>query len=192
MIRVVVTGSECTGKTTLAQALADHFEAPCVPEYVRVFVQEQGRAPAAEEVETIARGQIALEAQYAACGSSLLILDTDLLSTVVYSRHYYGDCPSWVAAEMSRRAGDLYLLAGIDVPWVADGRQRDRGHRREEMQRLFHDAVGDRSLRAVDVKGSLTDRLRTAIAAVGAVRRTRRSPPDSCPGDVDSRLKDAS
>lgn len=171
MMRVVVTGSECTGKSTLARALADHFKVPCVPEYVRLFVQDKGRAPTAIDVDAIARGQIALEAEHAASEPDLLILDTDLLSTVVYSRHYYGVCPAWVAAELSRLPGDLYLLAGIDVPWVPDGTQRDRGHRRQEMQALFVDALARRALHAVPVQGSSADRLRSAIAAIGAARQ---------------------
>jgi nicotinamide riboside kinase len=126
-------------------------------------------------VDALARGQLALEAEHAARGCSLLILDTDLLSTVVYSSHYYGMCPPWIVEELSQRAGDLYLLAGIDVPWVADGTQRDRGHRREEMQELFADALAQRSLRAVEVNGSVAERLRAAIAAVGAARSTCRS-----------------
>lgn len=170
-MRIVVTGSECTGKTTLAQALADHFKVPCVPEYVRMFVQEQGRPPTAADVDAIARGQVALEAEYAASGGSLLILDTDLLSTAVYSRHYYGECPPWVAAKLSRQPGDLYLLAGIDVPWVPDGAQRDRGHRRAEMQQLFRDALAQRSLKTVELQGAMADRLRSAIGAIGAARR---------------------
>lgn len=173
-MRVVVTGSECTGKTTLARAVAAHFAVPCVPEYARLFVQEQGRSPTSADVEFIARGQIALEQEYASGRRDLLVLDTDLLSTVVYGHHYYGACPGWVEAELSRRGGDLYLLAGIDVPWVADGAQRDRGHRREEMQRLFRDALAAGPSRAVEVVGSPADRLRTAIAAIGALRGRRR------------------
>lgn len=176
MIRVVVTGSECTGKTTLCGALAHHYGVPCVPEYVRRFVRERGSAPEAADVGHIARGQLAIERQIAADASDLLLLDTDLLSTVVYSRHYFGGCPDWIETELSRRPADLYLVAGIDVPWVADGVQRDRGHRREEMQQLFRDALEQRALGFIEVVGSPADRLRRAIAAVGALRRERRGP----------------
>ncbi|MCH7825440.1 MAG: ATP-binding protein, partial [Acidobacteria bacterium] len=125
MKRVVVTGSECTGKTTLAGALARHYQVPWVPEFARRFVSEKGAAPAFADVEAIARGQVALEDEVAATASTLLIQDTDLLSTVVYSHHYYGACPAWVEAALQERCADLYLLAGIDVPWVADGDQRE-------------------------------------------------------------------
>lgn len=166
MIRVVVTGSECTGKTTLAQALAQHFQVPWVPEYARQFVEEKRRAPEYPDVEAIARGQIALEESMAAKASSLLIQDCDLLSAIVYSRHYYGDCPRWIEESLLDRPANLYLLAGIDVAWVPDRNQRDRGNRREEMQGLFRHALEGRNLDFVEIEGSREHRLSLAIFAV--------------------------
>ncbi len=166
MIRVVVTGSECTGKTTLAQTLADHYETLWVPEYVRQFVEEKGAPPEYPDVEAIAHGQIALEDRYLAEASKLLIQDCDLLSTVLYSRHYFGDCPLWIQQALLDRRPDLYLLADIDVPWVPDGEQRDRGDRREEMQGLFLHALDRHHLPFVEVRGRRRQRLSAAIAAI--------------------------
>jgi NadR type nicotinamide-nucleotide adenylyltransferase len=172
MIRVVVTGSECTGKTTLATALAAELGAPLVQEYAREFVIEKGSAPERSDVDAIARGQIAAEnaaiEQLAGrpAAAQLIVQDTDLLSTIVYSHHYYGACPEWIERQLRLRAADLYLLAGIDVPWIADGEQRDRGDRREEMQALFHDALVTRGLPFAPLAGSLADRLATARAAL--------------------------
>lgn len=167
MIRVVVTGSECTGKTTLAAALADRFDAPWVPEYVRSFVVEVGRSPERGDVEAIARGQIRLEDELAGKATGLLVQDTDLLSTVVYARHYYGECPPWIENALRDRAADLYLLAGIDVPWIPDGDQRDRGDRREEMQQLFRQALLGRDLLFVEVEGSVESRVERAASEAG-------------------------
>lgn len=166
MIRVVVTGSECTGKTTLAQALATHYETVWVPEYVRIWVDEHGRAPEYRDVEAIAQGQIALEDSLAAEASRVIIQDCDLLSTLVYSRHYFGDCPPWIEPAIDDRRPDLYLLAGIDLPWVPDGDQRDRGDRREEMQDLFRQALEGYDLPFVEIRGSRSRRLDAAIAAI--------------------------
>ena len=166
VIRVVVTGSECTGKTTLAEALSIHFETVSVPEFARQFVIDKGAAPEYEDVEAVARGQISLEDEKTAEASRLLIQDTDLLSTVVYSRHYYGDCPHWIEEAFEKRAADLYLLTGIDVPWVPDGEQRDRGDRREEMHELFRSALVDRRLTYVELRGSRGQRLDAAVMRI--------------------------
>jgi len=169
--RIVVTGSECTGKTTLAEALAEElssrYRTACIPEYARRFVREKGAPPERADVETIARGQIALEDEMVGRDLDLVIQDTDLLSTVVYSRHYYGGCPQWIEDALRRRPPDLYLLAGIDVPWTPDGDQRDRGHMREEMQALFRQALVERGARFVEVSGSHERRMRTALRAIG-------------------------
>ena len=172
MRRVVVTGSECTGKTTLAKALAEHYQTVCIPEYSRQFVREKGGAPEYADVEAIAHGQIELEDEAASHEHDLVIQDTDLLSTVIYSRHYFGDCPRWIEDVLAKRTPDLYLLAGIDVPWTADGSQRDRGHMREEMQELFRRALVERESRFIEVRGTHTDRL---LGARRALLRTRKS-----------------
>jgi len=166
VIRVVVTGSECTGKTTLAEELATHYQTVWVPEFARQFVIDKGAAPEYEDVETIARGQISVEDEKATEASRLLIQDTDLLSMVVYSRHYYGDCPRWIEEAFEKRAADLYLLTGIDIPWVPDGEQRDRGDRREEMHALFPSALVDRRLTYAEIRGSRGQRLEAAVMRI--------------------------
>ena len=98
--------------------------------------------------------------------SELLIQDTDLLSTAVFSRHYYGDCPVWIETELRKRAGDLYLLADIDVPWTPDGDQRDRGDRREEMHELFRSALEQHGFRFVEISGTPSQRLQPAISVI--------------------------
>lgn len=169
MIRVVVTGSECTGKTTLAEALADHYNTVWVPEFARQFVLEKGAAPAYADIDAMARGQIELEDAFAGKAQSLLVQDTDLLSTVVYSRHYYGDCPPWVEDALLERSADLYLLAGIDVPWISDGNLRDRGDRRQEMQELFRRALIDYGFDFCAIHGPIRRRLRESVSAIDSL-----------------------
>jgi len=169
MIRVVVTGSECTGKTTLAKALAEHYETVWVREFIRDFVIEKGAPLTYEDVGPVARGQMALEDEHASGPSELLIHDTDLLSAVVYNRHYYGVCPGWIEEAFSKRAADLYLLAGIHVPWVAEGWLRDRGDRREEMHELFRNALLERRLNFREVRGGHHERLAEAVAAIDSL-----------------------
>lgn len=180
--RVVLTGSESTGKTVLARQLADHYGAPLVPEFARDFVREkrrrEGEGAALEygDHEPIARGQMAREMAAAdaarQAGARLLVQDTDLLSTVVYCGHYYDRCPSWLAEAARARRPDLYLLLEVDVPWVADD-VRDRGDRREEVQQLFRDAAAASGSPVTVVTGSWNDRLRLAIDAVDRLLRAR-------------------
>jgi NadR type nicotinamide-nucleotide adenylyltransferase len=173
--RIVVTGSECTGKTTLARAIAEHLDTVWTPEYAREFLRSKGAPLTADDVDPIARGQMALDDERLHQASHVLVLDTDLLSTIVYSDHYYGACPEWIEEEFRNRPADLYLLADIDVPWTPDGIFRDRGDRRVEMQMLFRDALASRGLSFVDVSGPHEERMRLAIEAVdGLIKSGKR------------------
>jgi len=125
--RVVLTGSECTGKTQIAQTLAAHFACPFSAEAARLYLDRQSMALTAQDIEPIACEQIAQEDAAVDRASELTIHDTDLLSTVIYARHYYQHCPDWIVDTAHSRARGLYLLCDIDLPWLSDGLLRDRG-----------------------------------------------------------------
>jgi NadR type nicotinamide-nucleotide adenylyltransferase len=167
--RVVLTGSESTGKTTLARRLVEHYDAVWVPEFVRDYAAKKSSPIGFSDHGPIALGQIALEderqAEAAERGATLLVQDTDLLSTVVYCRHYFGSCPDWIELAAAGRRPDLYLLLDIDLPWVPDP-VRDRGHLREEMQTLFRDAVEQSGVPHVTIRGEGDARLAAARDAI--------------------------
>lgn len=165
MIRVVLTGSESTGKTTLAERLAAHFRAAFVPEFVRAYAEEKRAAIDFSDHGPIARGQMALEDTHIARAPHLIVQDTDLLSTVVYCRHYFGRCPVWIEAAAASRRPDLYLVCEIDIEWIHDG-VRDRGHMREEMQQLFRGAVHASGVRSTIITGDPEHRFERAVRAI--------------------------
>lgn len=167
---VVVTGSECTGKSTLARDLAAAIGVECVPEYVRDFVETIGGRPQFSDHGPIARGQKALEDQYRARATGLLIHDTDLLSTVAYCRAYFGRCPEWIEAAAIDRKAALYLVCDIDVPWVPDG-LRDRPDNRPEMHQLFVSVLTEARATYAVVTGSREARLAAARRHVEALPR---------------------
>lgn len=172
MKRIVVTGSESTGKTELARRLARHYDAELVPEFVREFAAAKEGGISFADHGPIARGQMELEDRIRAVAEArdaLIVQDTDLLSTVVYCDHYFGACPPWIAQLARERKPDLYLLADIDVPWIPDG-IRDRGHLREEVQALFVEAVRSSGAPWVSISGSRDERWGLAVAAVDAVQ----------------------
>lgn len=170
-LTVCLIGPECTGKTTLAQQLAGHFGVGWVPEFVREYAERVRRPLTADDVEPIAMGEIAL--LDAASNDGLLILDTDLVSTVVYSRHYYGACPDWVEAEAVARHADLYLLTGIDVPW-SDDDVRDTAEARSVLHRAFASTLDALEARVVGIGGPLEDRFAAAVKEIGHAETRRR------------------
>jgi len=171
LIRIVVTGSESTGKSQLTARLATHYGAELVPEFVRAFAETRDGVISFADHGPIARGQMELEDRHitvAERGSGIVIQDTDLLSTVVYCDHYFGGCPQWIVDAARERRPDLYLLLEIDVPWIADG-VRDRGHLRDEMQQLFRAAVIASGSPYSLIEGTWEDRWLLATKAVDAL-----------------------
>jgi NadR type nicotinamide-nucleotide adenylyltransferase len=171
MKAVVVIGSECTGKTTLAHELAHAYGTITSPEYARLYLDAKGPPLLADDVEPIARGQLAVEDEASAMASRLLFKDTDLVSTSVYARHYYGTCPRWIEDAARLRLGTLYLLMHPDVPWVADGAQRDRPAARQEVHALFAQVLVGYGADVTDIRGSWVERRAQARAAVDALLR---------------------
>lgn len=168
MKRIVLTGSESTGKSTLAARLAAHYGIEFVPEFVREFATTKAGPIEFSDHGAIARGQIALEDEFIARAPRLIIQDTDLLSTAVYCEHYFGACPPWIADAARARRPDLYLLMDIDVPWVPDA-VRDRGHLREEMHALFRDAVVASAAPYTLVRGDWEQRFACALDVIDSV-----------------------
>lgn len=166
--RIVLTGPECSGKTTLAAALAAHFGAPWVPEAARRYVEATSGALSAATVEPIAQLSMRLEDDALEDAPPVLFRDTDLVSTVVYARHYYALCPPWIEHEARARRADLYLLCRPDLPWTPDG-VRDRPTRREELFAEFSCALEAIDARVVEIRGDGAARTAMAERAVTAV-----------------------
>lgn len=159
LTRVCLTGPESTGKTELAQALARELQTVWVPEFAREYAEAHGNDLTAADVEPIARGQMANEDRLAPQANRVLILDTDLISTVVYARHYYGSCPSWIEEEACRRRAHLYLLLDTDVPWQPDPARDAGGDEREDLFDAFRRAMDELGSRWEIVSGPREDRL---------------------------------
>jgi NadR type nicotinamide-nucleotide adenylyltransferase len=164
--RVCLIGPHSTGKSTLARELAAHYRTEWVAEYARGYALCVRRELTADDVPRIAEGQIANEESLG--GSRMLILDTDLLSTVIYARHYYGACREWIECKARERRADLYLLMDIDTPFVTDP-ARDSEDARAELLARFRCTLGEFEAPFIEISGSWKERKRKAIAAIDAV-----------------------
>jgi len=169
-LRVVLIGPESTGKTRLAAALAERYGVPWAPEFAREYAEATTTPLTFADVEPIGRcqraGEDAAIERTREAGARFVLLDTDLVSTIVYGRHYYGRCPQWIERAARERRGELYLLHHVDVDWVADGQKRAQPERREELFVLFRDTLRELGARTADVLGSWEERERRAIGAI--------------------------
>ena len=145
LVKVVLFGPESTGKTTLSIQLAKHYNTVWVEEYARPYLQkvwnQERRTCAPKDIMPIAYGQIELENRLAKRADKILICDTDLLETKVYSEEYYGGYVDPLLEEAVEESSyDLYLLTYIDTPWEPDD-LRDRPEQRMEVFHAFKNAL---------------------------------------------------
>jgi len=164
--KVVLLGAESTGKTTLARRLADHYGTVWVPEYARLFVEQEKRQPTYEDVKVIALGHLHAVATMLPQARRVLLCDTDLIATYVYSRYYFGACPDWVELTSYEQHADLYLLTATDIPWEPDPDQRESPEARNRLQIHFVDELQQRGVPYIPILGSPDERLQAAVAAI--------------------------
>lgn len=172
-LRIALFGPESTGKSSLAERLAAHFGEPWAPEYVRAFWDTHAGRIVAEDLDAIARGQIAAEEAAAAQARQVMFSDTDLLTNVLWADLLFpGHCPAWVRAEADVRAKrfSLYLFCDTDLPFEPDPQRcfpdpagRERG------RQLWWETLESRSLPRLRIHGDWQQREKQAIEAVNAV-----------------------
>lgn len=171
-IKVCLFGPESVGKTTASHALAaKHPGTVVVPEVARDMVFDSDFT--LDDIERIAEAQTAavMKAERKYTPDALIVCDTDVITTALYSQIYLGSVPESVTALESAVTYDLYLLFDVDVPWVADG-LRDLGDRRQEIYAMFKAALDDRGIEYVHVRGDWDARARIID---GAVQNAMRS-----------------
>ena len=168
--RVAVFGTESTGKSTLAQKLAAHFGEPWAQEFVREFWDLRGGKITAEDLGTIALGQMANEDHAVSRARRVVFCDTELLTCTLWNDWLFpGACPAWVRTEAQERARGyaLWLLCDADIAWAPDPQRCfPDAPSRERGRRLWCEALVARGLPFVEIRGDWAARERTAIVAV--------------------------
>ena len=173
IIKVVLFGPESTGKTTLSKQLARHYNTVWTPEYAREYLQKkwnnERKTCEKEDLIPIAIGQMNLENKLGKKADKLLICDTDLLETKVYSEKFYGGTVDLKLSEaVDRNKYDLYLLTYIDTPWEEDD-LRDRPEQRLEMFTAFENTLKKYKKNYILLKGDKETRLKNATEAIDKI-----------------------
>ncbi|WP_158218132.1 AAA family ATPase [Roseateles puraquae] len=162
---VALLGAECTGKSTLAEALAARFSAGLVTEYLREWCDTHGRTPQQHEQAHIAAEQ-ARRIDAAAQAHRLVFCDTTPLITALCSQHYFHDDSLLAGAVDFQRGCDLTLLCAPDLPWQPDGIQRDGPAVRAAFDARLRQALAAHDLPWVDIAGQDDMRLQQAISVL--------------------------
>jgi NadR type nicotinamide-nucleotide adenylyltransferase len=169
--KIVAIGPESTGKTAQCELLAKHFNTNWCPEYAREYLSKNGKNYSFENLETIAKGQIALENSYTEktqkSGNKLLFIDTDMYVMKVWCEYVFGKCHQFILNEIVSRKYDLYLLCNVDLPWEADElREYPDEKTRLELYNIYKDILLNQHTPYVVIGGNYKERLQKAAEAV--------------------------
>lgn len=162
---ISLTGTESTGKTTLAQRLAAHYRAPLIPDYSRIIAGEWSHAYTAQDVYTIAQKIVAEEDRYQT-HSGLIITDNCLVNIIIWLQYYQWQVPQWLQDKVAKhQANHFYLLCDIDVEWEKDNLRSNPDNRAELLTRFIHH-LSDLQANYQLITGLGEERFQNALKAI--------------------------
>lgn len=166
---MILIGAESTGKTTLAQELAEHYDEPWVPEFGREFtVEKYGRGDfewRSDEFVTIAEEQQRQENEAASRARRVVFGDTNAFATAIWHERYMGFRHPEVERIAALDVVDLYFLCGTDVPFEED-EIRDGEAIRDWMDRVFEEEIVALRVPCIRLFGSPENRFFAAVENV--------------------------
>lgn len=177
--KIVVIGPESTGKSSLCQLLAKHYETIWCPEFAREYLLKHGTNYTYNDLLTIAKGQILLEDKYtdkarkhwkmenSKFKNPLLFVDTDMNVMKVWCEYVFGKCHTYILNKITERRCNLYLLCNIDLPWVKDElREYPDLQSRKELFHIYKDILVNQNVPWTIISGDYEERLQTAIKSI--------------------------
>lgn len=179
IVKIVLFGPESTGKTTLSKQLARYYNTVWAREYAREYLQDkwnnERKTCESSDLIPIAIGQMKIENDLAKKADKVLICDTDLLETKVYSEEFYGGFVDPKLEEAaSNNSYDLYLLTYIDTPWEKDD-LRDRPKERIKMFNAFEAALIEYKRPYITLKGNKNTRFNLAVKEINSILKSKEN-----------------
>ncbi len=172
LIKIAIVGPESTGKSTISQQLAKHYNTVWVPEYARGYCENLVAECTWEDEINMFRGQIELERQIATRANHLLICDTTFITVKIWSDHMFGCAPQEVLDALPVHKYDLYLLMDIDLPWEEDP-LRNFPDMREHFMEVWHKELKALEATYFLISGSEEVRFQNAIKQIDTFLRSK-------------------
>ena len=171
MKKIVIIGPESTGKSTLTEQLATHYNTAWCPEFAREYLKENGMDYSFEDLLNIARGQLVLEDNLLAqAKNGLYFIDTDMYVMKVWCEVAFNNCHTWILKQIAARKYDLLLLCDTDLPWVKDDlREYPDLHTRQRLFKMYKDLLINQGTKWAIISGTYAERLQVALTVIKTV-----------------------
>lgn len=167
--KIVITGPESSGKTTLAQQLATHYATQWVPEYARSYLEQLGRPYHQEDLLAIARGQATAEDRKKLEAVQYLFCDTGLEVIKIWSMVKYGKIDQRLKHLLDNHSYSAYLLCRPDLDWAPDPlRETPKLEDRLELFELYEKELHQSRIPWITISGRNETRLQLAVEGIEA------------------------
>lgn len=171
MKKIVVIGPESTGKSTLCEQLANHYNTVWCPEFAREYLSENGMDYSFEDLLNIAHSQLILEDNMLAkARNGYYFIDTDMYVMKVWCEVAFNNCHTWILKQIAFQQYDLYLLCDVDLPWVKDDlREYPDLETRRKLFLMYKDLLVNSGGKWAVISGTNEERLQTAVSIINTV-----------------------
>ena len=190
--KIVIIGPESTGKSTLCEQLAQHYNTLWCPEYAREYLLEHGMKYSYADLLTMAKGQIELEDNYESLvknsesgvqsdppgndaglrtlNAELLFVDTNMYVMKVWCEFVFGKCHQYILDQIAQRKYELYLLCNVDLPWTHDAlREYPDLERRQKLYQMYRDLMINQKVAWTEISGDSQQRFKKAVQSVDSL-----------------------
>lgn len=165
MKKIVITGPECSGKTTLANDLGAHYSVPVISEYAREYLHHLDRPYNASDLEIIAKEQDLRERAYS--DLAFIICDTSFLVLKIWSQVKYQFVSPFILSQLAESPATLYLLPHYDIPYEEDP-LREHPTERARLYQLYLDELNHQEVPWFELVGNPKQRLEQAQTKIDA------------------------
>ncbi|MBT6013923.1 MAG: ATP-binding protein [Flavobacteriales bacterium] len=167
MDKIIVTGPESSGKTTICQQLSTHFKIPFTKEFARDYIDNLDKEYLQKDLIEIAKGQLKNE-QLTTNNKKLSLHDTDLITIKIWSNYKYGSCDKWIINQIEKQKTEnrFYLLCKPDIPWEADP-LRENSQNREELFEIYKKELEKLKHNYVIIEGE--ERIKNSISKISSL-----------------------
>lgn len=129
--KILFLGGESSGKSTITEALAKHFDTEYTLEFGRSWFDKMNGLLKYEDMEYIAKKQVTIENNQVDFSEKFLFCDTSALTTSFYSKEWFGRVSKKLQklVDESMTRYDKIYVCMPDFPMVQDGTRQDEKFR---------------------------------------------------------------